>query len=254
MLTDEDGGVTERTTWGPWGERFEGGERSRVGYTGHQTERESGLHYSAHRYLDPRNGRWARRDPLGDVDGQNRYLYSKNNPMMWIDTLGLAVTAVFDRTKGILHVQDDDDETKVITILGVFSGMEEHENNPDSEWIRIDGPIPVGKYLIGLSYEYDDSEDGDWNWYKLYGRNGSGGYSYTSVPVTDPSGRTITRGGFNLHVGLTSFGCVTIPSEVPNDDVNYPTSSRYTRLREILDGTTPLLYNRRPATGWLTVK
>ena len=25
VLTDEDGGVTERTSWGPWGERFEGG-------------------------------------------------------------------------------------------------------------------------------------------------------------------------------------------------------------------------------------
>jgi len=80
VLTDEDGGVTERTSWGPWGERLEGGELSRVGYTGYQTERESGLRYSVHRYLDPRNGRWTRRDPLGDVDGQNRYWYVRNLP------------------------------------------------------------------------------------------------------------------------------------------------------------------------------
>ena len=94
VLTDEDGGVTERTTWGPWGERFEGGELSRVGYTGHQTERESGLRYSVHRYLDPRNGRWTRRDPLGDVDGQNRYRYATNRPILASDSSGLRVSGV----------------------------------------------------------------------------------------------------------------------------------------------------------------
>ena len=89
VLTDEDGGVTERTTWGPWGARLEGGERSRVGYTGHQTERESGLRYSVHRYLDPRNGRWTRRDPAGGIDGSNLYRYVANQPVRAIDPTGL---------------------------------------------------------------------------------------------------------------------------------------------------------------------
>jgi len=89
VLTDEDGGVTERTSWGPWGERLEGGERSRFGYTGHQREESSGLHYSVHRFLDPRNGRWTRRDPLGDVDGHNRYRYSGNRPIVAVDITGL---------------------------------------------------------------------------------------------------------------------------------------------------------------------
>jgi len=90
VLTDEDGGVTERTTWGPWGERIEGGERSRFGYTGHQTERESGLRYSVHRYLDSRNGRWTRRDPLGGVDGANLYRYVRNRSISHVDPMGLA--------------------------------------------------------------------------------------------------------------------------------------------------------------------
>jgi len=92
LLTDEAGGVTERTTWGPWGARLEGGRESRFGYTGHQTERESGLRYSVHRYLDPRNGRWTRRDPAGDVDGANLYRYVMNRPVIARDRTGLYTT------------------------------------------------------------------------------------------------------------------------------------------------------------------
>jgi len=98
VLTDEDGGVTERTSWGPWGERFEGGERSRMGYTGHQIDAESGLHHAVHRYLDPRNGRWTQRDPLGDVDGQNIYRYATNDPTNRVDVLGLHASHQFQGT------------------------------------------------------------------------------------------------------------------------------------------------------------
>jgi len=89
VLTDELGGVTERTNWGPWGERLEGGERSRIGFTGHQRDAESGLHYSVHRYLDSRNGRWLRRDPAGGVDGANLYRYVRNRPALHTDPLGM---------------------------------------------------------------------------------------------------------------------------------------------------------------------
>ena len=94
LLTDEAGGVTERTTWGPWGARLEGGRESRFGYTGHQTERESGLRYSVHRYLDPRNGRWTRRDPAGDVDGGNLFRYVRNRPIVAADSTGLRLQIV----------------------------------------------------------------------------------------------------------------------------------------------------------------
>jgi len=89
VLTDEDGGVTERTTWGPWGTRLEGGVQSRMGFTGHQRDTESGLHHAQFRYLDSRNGRWTRRDPAGWVDGQNVYRYVTNNPGTFNDVMGL---------------------------------------------------------------------------------------------------------------------------------------------------------------------
>ena len=68
-------------------------------YTGHQTERESGLRYSVHRYLDPRNGRWTQRDPAGDVDGSNLYRYATGNPVVFIDRTGQYTTVFPDEIR-----------------------------------------------------------------------------------------------------------------------------------------------------------
>ncbi|MBP8656084.1 MAG: RHS repeat-associated core domain-containing protein [Kiritimatiellae bacterium] len=38
---------------------------------------------------DPHTGRFTSEDPLGFVDGPNRYVYAGNSPAKWIDPLGL---------------------------------------------------------------------------------------------------------------------------------------------------------------------
>lgn len=63
-----------------------------MGFTGHQRDSESGLHHAQFRYLDSRNGRWTRSDPAGSVDGQNLYRYVRNQPLLFLDLYGLAVT------------------------------------------------------------------------------------------------------------------------------------------------------------------
>jgi RHS repeat-associated protein len=57
--------------------------------TGHQFEARTGHWGAMHRYLDPRAGRWTQRDLLGDVDGQNRYVYVGSRPMVNRDPVGL---------------------------------------------------------------------------------------------------------------------------------------------------------------------
>src|SRR5207244_1389844 len=89
LLTGTKGEVRERTDWGAWGERLIGGKLSRIGYTGHQLERASGFHYSVHRYLDSRIGRWTQRDPIGFKGGRNQYAYVFNNATTLTDPLGL---------------------------------------------------------------------------------------------------------------------------------------------------------------------
>ena len=61
------------------------------------------------------------------------------------------------------------------------------------------------------------------------------------------------RGGFNLHTGRESDGCVTVWSDVSRGDSEYPKSEDYNKLKNLLNKTKPLhLYIKALAIqgGW----
>jgi RHS repeat-associated protein len=60
-------------------------------YTSRVYDKESGLYYYRARYYDANVGRFISPDPLRDclVNGENLYVYCKNNPVMGVDPLGL---------------------------------------------------------------------------------------------------------------------------------------------------------------------
>ena len=45
------------------------------------SEDHAGLYYFGARYYDPEIGRWLTPDPLGFIDGPNKYLYVADNPL-----------------------------------------------------------------------------------------------------------------------------------------------------------------------------
>ncbi|MDR6609383.1 RHS repeat-associated core domain-containing protein [Pseudomonas synxantha] len=53
----------------------------------------TGLYYYGHRYYAPWLQRWLSPDPAGNVDGLNRYLMVKNNPVAFFDENGLGRTS-----------------------------------------------------------------------------------------------------------------------------------------------------------------
>ena len=69
-----------------------------------------------------------------------------------------------------------------------------------------------------------------------------------------PNGMTVIRGGFNLHTGRRSNGCVTVWSDIGEEDDGYPHSNDFDKLREMLDKTRPLRYKDSNYSGWLEVK
>jgi RHS repeat-associated protein len=53
---------------------------------------EDGLSYNWHRTYDPTIGRYTQADPLGFVDGPNKYEYAKSSPLLKVDPNGTFIT------------------------------------------------------------------------------------------------------------------------------------------------------------------
>ena len=58
-------------------------------YSSKELSPATGLYYFGSRWYDPSIGRWRTPDPMGFVDGMNRYAYVRNNPVNLVDPLGL---------------------------------------------------------------------------------------------------------------------------------------------------------------------
>jgi len=69
-----------------------GGRSIRI-LPGQYFDAETGLHYNRARYYDLKIGRYISSDPIGLAGGLNTYLYTRANPLRYIDPLGLATTS-----------------------------------------------------------------------------------------------------------------------------------------------------------------
>jgi len=92
VLTDRAGSIATSYSYSPFGETQATGQASDnpTQYTGRENDG-TGMYYYRARYYAPELARFISSDPIGLGGGFNTYSYVGNNPLYWIDPLGLAV-------------------------------------------------------------------------------------------------------------------------------------------------------------------
>lgn len=108
-----------------------------------------GLNYYGYRYYDPVTGRWPSRDPIEERGGSNLYGFVGNNPVKWVDRLGL------DRSiDGTLHWKLLIDKWKVVDGKYVRDGSYEIHFYPKNGLLPgagsiiwpVDGEVSIDHY------------------------------------------------------------------------------------------------------------
>ena len=91
-LTDESGSAIQTYAYEAFGSirAQTGADLNRVTFTAREALGDSrSFYYYRNRVLDSNTGRFTSEDPLKFIDGPNRYIYVGDNPINWIDPLGL---------------------------------------------------------------------------------------------------------------------------------------------------------------------
>ena len=105
VVTKADGTKDDGATYRPYGEQqgFAGTTPQTKGYINQRLDGESGLMYLHARYYDPQLGRFIQADasdPTATGVGINRYAYSTNNPVAYLDPSGLYAIQGSKEAKG----------------------------------------------------------------------------------------------------------------------------------------------------------
>jgi len=101
-ITDKDGKIVEEYKYDAFGKAYirDGKsnnwrefKESKIGnvrlFTGREYDKEIGLYYYRARYYSADLGRFISRDPIGMSDNVNLYSYVGNNPVKFVDAMGL---------------------------------------------------------------------------------------------------------------------------------------------------------------------
>jgi RHS repeat-associated protein len=115
VTTNAAGEVLSRTVYAPFGEiigpRSRGTDSTTTKFAGLELDEETGLHFASARYYDTLTARFLTADTVTPGEGQssqgwNRYAYSRNNPVVYVDPSGHEDEAVQENTADSWQVAD----------------------------------------------------------------------------------------------------------------------------------------------------
>ena len=216
-LYGQEGFIRTIYTYSPYGQvTAEGDVNQPVQWSSEMYDAETGLAYYNYRYYNPRDGRWTRRDPVNRIANNARlYSYVDNKATFYTDTLGLLCNISYSIKLHRLKTEkvDKDGNIEHLTTDKVFSGNNEHRNNPDSVGDPDNGPIPPGKYYVierqsgGLLGEIREAV------YEFFFDNDKRKWLALIAIDNRIDDSTCINGKvrslFRMHAGSKSLGCIT---------------------------------------------
>lgn len=127
----------------------------RYRFAGRERDEESGLYYFKARYYACWLGRWLNCDPAGMVDGSNLYVYTRNNPVRFVDREGMQVTDLSENV-GSLPAGSPDISSRQIprdiifkpneaVIMTPFGPIKDPVKEPPPAWLPQKGEEPWKK-------------------------------------------------------------------------------------------------------------
>jgi RHS repeat-associated protein len=138
-VTGSTGSVTLTRQYDAWGKLEAGSSTSGFAFTGREWDPETGLYYYRARYYGPKIGRFFSEDPIGYAAGPNWYTCVLNNPLIWIDPMGL-VRCTYTVTTHTLACESDDGTSEFQTNQA-RSGFQGCRNNPSVKTYGIKDPF-----------------------------------------------------------------------------------------------------------------
>ncbi|MBU1864220.1 MAG: Ig-like domain repeat protein [Candidatus Omnitrophica bacterium] len=196
-ITNENEDIIESFDYDEYGNfRSEPAEKDTTYFfTGRRYDFETGLYYYRNRYYNPKLGRFLTPDPARFVDGPNMYTYVANNPVNYVDPLGLwwYEGGPF---KSYAAYQEYLRKHRIVVITGPNGGL------ATADWCKFAGWLP----RIGL---FDDGES--WPMWLAGPAGGSAdppGYSRETAKSMSPDGVLIGRKGIHgyVDVGGKTYG------------------------------------------------
>ena len=156
-FVDDSGAVAESYEYDAWGDvsAFDASgaeiDDSNIGnrylFQGREYDFATGLYYFRARWYDPQTGRWLSKDPVGISGGLNQYVFCGNNPVNFVDPLGLSWGGVFI----------------AILVVGIGVGLPPVPVGIAAAIIAtIDSVLTLPVAPIGIPKDWDDALNEDW--------------------------------------------------------------------------------------------
>lgn len=103
-LSDHNNNLLATYTYGPFGELLKSSgthaDSNPWRYATKYHDPETNLAYFGYRYYDSTSGQWLSREPLGEAESLNLYAYCHNDPINYVDVLGLVKKSLWKRWNG----------------------------------------------------------------------------------------------------------------------------------------------------------